>query len=261
MIRAAALPSTALTGIIDPQVDENRRRSGFSLPGYPIAIEPYVPVNTSLPRAARSAGSMPKVPQRPRGKQRVAALLQAASDVFVERGFDAATMTEIAARAGASIGSLYQFFASKEALADMLRAQYGRAVCHAFAELRTHVVGMTPERIAARLVEVSTSMLGAHPSFAVLMVVRHKGGASIAEVRGQLVAELAAILEGVAPGLSAEGTQVAANAVWQLLRATIDLSVDARDEQLAATIAELRDLIGLYFAKISGEPIGAAGAS
>jgi AcrR family transcriptional regulator len=36
----------------------------------------------------------------------VAALIAAASAVFLEKGYDAATMTEIAARAGASIGSL-----------------------------------------------------------------------------------------------------------------------------------------------------------
>jgi AcrR family transcriptional regulator len=39
----------------------------------------------------------------------VAALLDAAGSGFADRGFDGATMTEIAARAGASIGLLYQF--------------------------------------------------------------------------------------------------------------------------------------------------------
>jgi AcrR family transcriptional regulator len=37
----------------------------------------------------------------------VAALLDAAGSGFADRGFDGATMTEIAARAGASIGLLY----------------------------------------------------------------------------------------------------------------------------------------------------------
>src|ERR1700722_6650079 len=63
-------------------------------------------------------------PKRARGKQRVAALLQAAAAVFGEKGYEAATMTEIAARAGAPIGSLYQFFPVKEALADTLVQNY-----------------------------------------------------------------------------------------------------------------------------------------
>ena len=61
-----------------------------------------------------------RAPKRERGKQRVAALMDSGAAVIAERGYGAATMTEIAARAGASIGSLYQFFPSKEVLADAL---------------------------------------------------------------------------------------------------------------------------------------------
>src|SRR5580700_10899327 len=61
-----------------------------------------------------------RAPKRARGKQRVAELLEAAAAVFAEKGYEAATMTEIAARAGAPIGSLYQFFPAKETLADVL---------------------------------------------------------------------------------------------------------------------------------------------
>ncbi|HJV61048.1 MAG TPA: helix-turn-helix domain-containing protein, partial [Albitalea sp.] len=38
------------------------------------------------------------------------------------KGYEAATMTEIAQRAGSSIGSLYQFFPTKAALAQQLMA-------------------------------------------------------------------------------------------------------------------------------------------
>ncbi len=66
-----------------------------------------------------------RAPQRERGRQRVADLLEAASAVFAEKGYAAATMTEIAARAGAPIGSLYQFFPGKESLGDALMRRYG----------------------------------------------------------------------------------------------------------------------------------------
>ena len=51
-----------------------------------------------------------KEPKRERGKQRVAALIDAGAELFAEKGYEATTMTEIASRAGAAIGSLYQFF-------------------------------------------------------------------------------------------------------------------------------------------------------
>src|ERR1700734_2133022 len=41
-----------------------------------------------------------RLPKRARGKQRVAALLQAAAAVFAEKGYEGGTMAQIAARAG-----------------------------------------------------------------------------------------------------------------------------------------------------------------
>jgi len=44
------------------------------------------------------------------------AILAAASEVFLESGFDGASMTEIARRVGGSKGTLYGYFSSKEEL-------------------------------------------------------------------------------------------------------------------------------------------------
>src|SRR5580698_11361235 len=74
--------------------------------------------------SSKAEAAAPRAPKRERGKQRVAELLASAATVFAEYGYEAATMTEIAARAGAPIGSLYQFFPSKEALADTLVQHY-----------------------------------------------------------------------------------------------------------------------------------------
>ncbi|MEO9385888.1 TetR/AcrR family transcriptional regulator [Chromobacterium phragmitis] len=43
-------------------------------------------------------------------------LVAAATEVFVERGYEAASMSEISARAGGSKATLYNYFPSKEAL-------------------------------------------------------------------------------------------------------------------------------------------------
>jgi AcrR family transcriptional regulator len=61
-----------------------------------------------------------QAPQRSNGKLRVAAILQAAAGVIAERGYEGATMAEIAARSGTQIGSLYRFFPNKESLADTI---------------------------------------------------------------------------------------------------------------------------------------------
>lgn len=61
--------------------------------------------------------SQPEVPNRRRRKEaRPAELLAAALDLFVERGFSATKLDDVAARAGVSKGTLYLYFASKEEL-------------------------------------------------------------------------------------------------------------------------------------------------
>ena len=60
------------------------------------------------------------MPQRANGKLRVAAILKAAATVIAEKGYEGATMAEIATRSGTKIGSLYRFFPNKESLADTI---------------------------------------------------------------------------------------------------------------------------------------------
>ncbi|MDQ2711302.1 MAG: TetR/AcrR family transcriptional regulator, partial [Acidobacteriota bacterium] len=60
--------------------------------------------------ASRSLITPRRVPRQERGERRVAALLEAAAAEIAEMGCEGATMSGIAERAGACIGSLYQFF-------------------------------------------------------------------------------------------------------------------------------------------------------
>lgn len=62
---------------------------------------------------------MSPVPRR-RKDARPAELLEAALEVFAEKGFAAARMEDIAARAGAAKGTIYLYFPSKEAVFEAL---------------------------------------------------------------------------------------------------------------------------------------------
>ncbi|MEU0671741.1 ScbR family autoregulator-binding transcription factor [Streptomyces sp. NPDC006172] len=55
--------------------------------------------------------------QQERGKRSRRSILEAAAQVFDERGYDAASTNEILARTGLTRGSLYHHFPSKEAIA------------------------------------------------------------------------------------------------------------------------------------------------
>ncbi|MBX3189135.1 MAG: TetR/AcrR family transcriptional regulator [Labilithrix sp.] len=75
--------------------------------------------------ASRSprAGSRKK-PQQERSIAMVETLLEAAARVFVKEGYGKATTNRIAAAAGVSVGSLYQYFPSKDAIAVELLRRY-----------------------------------------------------------------------------------------------------------------------------------------
>jgi AcrR family transcriptional regulator len=69
-------------------------------------------------------GTSRRVPTQERAKKRVERIIDAASHVFAEEGFEAATMESIAARAETSIGSIYQFFPNKLSLFNALARHY-----------------------------------------------------------------------------------------------------------------------------------------
>ena len=64
---------------------------------------------------AESTG-LRRVPLQERSRRRVEQIVDAAAARFAADGFDATTVEQIAADAGASIGSVYQFFRDKRAL-------------------------------------------------------------------------------------------------------------------------------------------------
>ena len=77
----------------------------------------------NAPRIAKAV-TMRRVPRQARGERRIAGILQAAAQVFYEVGFDAATTGMIAQRAQTAIGSLYDFFPNKEAIAQRLSERF-----------------------------------------------------------------------------------------------------------------------------------------
>jgi AcrR family transcriptional regulator len=65
-----------------------------------------------------------KRPRQERSKATVDTILAATARVLVKKGFDGLTTNAVAEQAGVSIGSLYQYFPSKEALVAALIEQH-----------------------------------------------------------------------------------------------------------------------------------------
>lgn len=101
---------------------------------------------------------------RRRKAERPGEIVAAALAVFAEKGFAAARLDEIAARAGVSKGALYLYFETKE---DLFRAVVGQAIAPNIAHVRALAErhpGPLPDllrAVAARVAEVvETAPLG-----------------------------------------------------------------------------------------------------
>jgi AcrR family transcriptional regulator len=88
-----------------------------------------------IPASAEGKALPPRrAPSQRRSRERVERMLAAAAELIAAKGSDAMRMGEIAAKAGVSIGSLYQYFPDKAAIIRTLAARYnaqGRACIEA----------------------------------------------------------------------------------------------------------------------------------
>jgi AcrR family transcriptional regulator len=110
-----------------------------------------------------------RVPQQDRGERRVAEALDAAARVIAERGYDGATMTEIAERAGASIGALYQYFPNKEAMARALRHRCAEEMKARWAPLAEDGASLEVGVLVERILGVLTDFMENRPEFLALL--------------------------------------------------------------------------------------------
>lgn len=90
-----------------------------------------------MPTTKETPSSLPprRQPTQKRAKERVEKILTTASEMISETGSDAVRMTELAARAGIPIGSLYQYFPDKAAILRTLAVRFMQATREMLVEL------------------------------------------------------------------------------------------------------------------------------
>lgn len=190
-----------------------------------------------------------KEPKRERGKQRVAALIDAGAELFTEKGYEATTMTEIASRAGAAIGSLYQFFPSKEALAEALFNRFAERAAAAFARVEELAPGRSARELADLFIDYKLG-LGTDRDAAIAL---SGAVASIVDRRkplgDALRGRIAAILRAANPALDDHEAAAAAVIVNQVMKMIPALAA-TEDDRAATLIGEARKLIALYIAEV-----------
>src|SRR5580700_9031418 len=149
-----------------------------------------------------------RVPQQARAERTVAGLLDAAAAVIAEVGYEAATLTAVATRAGASIGSLYQYFPDKPAVARALAERYGAEIADAWAPLVAEAKSLTVHQLVDRMFDTVLKFHAARPAFLTLSAAADYRQTKMA--RGRLRSLVAALLRARQPRLTvAESARMA----------------------------------------------------
>ena len=195
--------------------------------------------------------ALAKEPKRERGKQRVAALIDAGAELFAEKGYEATTMTEIASRAGAAIGSLYQFFPSKEALAEALFNRFAERAAASFARVEELAPGRSPAELADLLIDYKLA-LGTDRDAAIALSGSVAGIVERRKPLGDaLRGRIAKILSAADPALPEDEAGAAAVIVNQVMKMIPALGA-TEDERAGTLVGEARKLMALYIAEVLG---------
>lgn len=194
---------------------------------------------------------MRRVPVQARGQRTVARILDAAADLFAIAGYDATTTTQIAKRAGVSIGSLYQFFPDKEALLEALAARHIEGVDEILAASQRMGEGASLDDIVALIVDRIVTYARPQPFFGVLMV--GAGSPPVARASERLRRELASRVESsiAYKPISARRRRVVASVCVDLLAALLPRALAGPDRGRPAMIHELKLALGAYLAAVT----------
>jgi AcrR family transcriptional regulator len=196
----------------------------------------------SRPNQERSALE----PQRRRGQLRVASLIEAAAAVIAERGYESATMAEIAARAGAQIGSLYRFFPNKEVLADALIRRHGELIEQAFGKIEDRAASLSVNELADALVNVLVELHDETKAVVALLEARSEWSARRAEFRTAALHRIVQILTLRSPRLGPETAQDIAVILLHNMKTMKALTIDQGIATSPGATAELREMNRLY---------------
>ena len=179
-----------------------------------------------------------RTPKRQRGHERVVILLEAAAKVFARKGYDAATMTEIAAEAHSSIGSLYQFFPTKPLLAEALHIERLERLKAGLRDMAERSTGLSAADSGEAIFDALSAFMDEYPEFSVLAGRRDIPKERKARSRAELKELIAGILRQAQPPIS-DDIALMSGIVLELLRIVVAVAAEpdaAEDRRVAGEL-------------------------
>ncbi|SEF20480.1 DNA-binding transcriptional regulator, AcrR family [Amycolatopsis pretoriensis] len=195
----------------------------------------------------------PRVPRQARAREKLARVLEAADRLLAEEGVEALTTTRVAAAAGVSVGTLYQYLPDRDAITEALAEGY-------LARLEDLMTAFTDQ--AARenwddpvglLVDAFAALYRAEPGFRALWL----GRGLTAATREADVAHKRVMAAGVHRVLVAQGllrddeaAATACRTAFLAADAVIQEAFRADPDGAAALLDQLKAMLRAYLERL-----------
>ncbi len=191
-----------------------------------------------------------------RGLLRVEEILQAAGVLFAERGYDKVTINMIAARAGVSPGSLYQFFPHKEAIAQAFAADATNQLHRVYDSMLSSEVMTLPlagflDTFVDRIVAFNRN----YPGYLALELgstISSSLAQAIADLQQGVQARLDALVAAYWPHSTPEQRHLPLLVSYRLFLALLPLALSGDEEHQKAIVREMKVVLYRYWEPIMG---------
>lgn len=194
-----------------------------------------------------------KQPRQARSRDTVSTILRAAAQVFAARGYAATTTNHVAARAGVSIGSLYEYFPGKDALLVALADAHiaeGEALLAAVWDEAQHCseVAEVVRRFARAMFALHAHDRTLHRMLFEEAPLPHRTRQRVAEIEADIGSRLATYLR-AHPLLTRRDPDLAAAVIVQCIEAlTHKPIVHGDDDRAELYVEEMVTLVTSYLA-------------
>ncbi len=182
-------------------------------------------------------------PKQKRGQERVELILNAASELLAELGYEAATITAIAARANTSVGSLYQFFANKEAILYALVERYVERASIVFAGMQVEAFPeMTLEESIKAMLFPLKAFIQDNRDFQVILSSSISSAFLAETIRAMdeaFLARIDAMIASARPTLNPETRRKYELVCMMIMKALLGLAVPSADPVRGLTLDEV----------------------
>lgn len=204
------------------------------------------------PASTEGEGRSAREPRQSRGQKRVEEILDAAESVIAEQGLDAATTNAIAERAGASVGSLYHFFPSKDAIVQALAMRFSAISEELNARaMPPSAVHLPLDKLFERIVMNQVNLIEERPAFSAVYDASCRdvlGKQAYEEMDRVIVGQVERFLAARLPRMPKKEREIAARISVTVVNDVLEDARLAGPELRRGLVRELQRMMVRYFA-------------